>query len=44
MGKSTGNSILDNAATSAFRNARFKPGTVPNVKIPITFTLTGVAF
>lgn len=44
MGKSTGNSILDNAAVSAFRNARFKPGTVPVVKIPITFTLTGVSY
>jgi periplasmic protein TonB len=44
MGKSTGSSILDNAATSAFRSARFKPGTVPTVKIPITFTLTGAQF
>ena len=44
MGKSTGNSILDNAATSTFRNARFKPGTVPKVKIPITFTLTGASY
>ncbi len=44
MGKSTGSPILDNAATSAFRSARFKPGTVPNVKIPITFTLTGAQF
>ncbi len=44
MGKSTGSAILDNAATSAFRSARFKPGTVPTVKIPITFTLTGAQF
>ncbi len=44
MGKSTGSPILDNAATSAFRSARFKPGTVPTVKIPITFTLTGAQF
>jgi len=44
MGKSTGSSILDNAATSTFRSARFKPGTVPKVKIPITFTLTGASY
>ena len=44
MGKSTGSPILDNAATSAFRSARFKPGTVPQVRIPITFTLTGAQF
>lgn len=44
MGKSTGHPVLDNAATSAFRSARFKPGTVPQVRIPITFTLTGAQF
>ena len=44
MGQSTGSAILDNAATSAFRRARFKPGTVPRVKIPITFTLTGASY
>ena len=44
MGQSTGSSILDNAATSSFRRARFKPGTVPKVKIPITFTLTGASY
>jgi protein TonB len=44
MGVSTGNAILDNTATSAFRSARFKPGTVPRVKIPITFTLTGASY
>ena len=44
MGKSTGHAVLDNAATSAFRSARFKPGTVPQVRIPITFTLTGAQF
>ncbi|MFN2507352.1 MAG: energy transducer TonB [Chthoniobacterales bacterium] len=44
MGKSTGSPILDNAATSAFRSARFKPGTVPKVQIPITFTLTGAQY
>lgn len=44
MGASTGSPILDNAATSAFRGARFKPGTVPRVRIPITFTLTGASY
>ena len=44
MGKSTGHAVLDNAATAAFRSARFKPGTVPQVRIPITFTLTGAQF
>ena len=44
MGKSTGSPILDNAATSTFRSARFKPGTVPKVRIPITFTLTGASY
>ena len=44
MGVSTGSAILDNAATSAFRRARFKPGTVPRVRIPITFTLTGASY
>lgn len=44
MGKSTGSPILDNAVTSGFRSARFIPGTVPTVKIPITFTPTGAQF
>jgi TonB family protein len=44
MAVSTGSSILDNAATSTFKSARFKPGTVPKVKIPITFTLTGASY
>ncbi|HEV2094896.1 MAG TPA: energy transducer TonB [Chthoniobacterales bacterium] len=44
MGQSTGSPILDNAATTAFRRARFKPGTVPKVKIPITFNLTGASY
>jgi len=44
MAVSTGHSVLDNAATSTFRSARFKPGTAPKVKIPITFTLTGASY
>ncbi len=44
MAKSTGSPILDNAATSAFRRWRFKPGTVSRVRTPITFTMTGAQF
>jgi protein TonB len=39
--KSTGSTVLDNAAVAAFRRWRFKPGTVSRVKSPITFTMTG---
>jgi periplasmic protein TonB len=44
MAQSIGNPILDNAATSAFRQWRFKPGSVSKVKIPITFTMTGAQY
>lgn len=44
MATSTGSPILDNAATSAFRRWRFKPGTVSKVRTPITFTMTGAQF
>jgi protein TonB len=44
MAQSTGSPILDNAATSAFRRWRFKPGTVSKVRTPITFTMTGAQF
>ena len=44
MTQSTGNSILDNATTSAFSRWQFKPGTVTKVRVPITFTLTGAQF
>jgi TonB family protein len=44
MATSTGNSVLDNAATSAFKRWRFKPGTVTKVRTPITFTMTGAQF
>jgi TonB family protein len=37
MAQSTGDRRLDNAAISAFRQWRFKPGTVSKVKIPIEF-------
>src|SRR5207244_13061019 len=41
VSQSTGSPILDSAATSAFRQWRFRPGTVSRVNIPITYTLTG---
>src|SRR5438045_2168212 len=44
MGTSIGSPILDNAATSAFSQWRFKPGSVSKVKIPITFTMTGAQY
>jgi periplasmic protein TonB len=44
MAQSIGNPILDNAAVSAFRRWRFKPGSVSKVKIPITFTMTGASY
>jgi TonB family protein len=39
MSPSTGHAILDNAALSAFRRWRFKPGTVAMVKLPIAFAM-----
>ncbi len=44
MTQSIGNPILDNAAVSAFRQWRFKAGSVSKVKIPITFTMTGASY
>jgi protein TonB len=44
MAQSIGNSTLDNAALSAFRQWRFRPGTVSKVRIPITFTMTGASY
>jgi TonB family protein len=44
MAQSIGNPILDNAALSAFRRWRFKPGMVSKVKIPITFTMAGANY
>lgn len=41
MAISTGHELLDNATLSAFRQWRFKPGTVAKVKIPIRFTMQG---
>jgi TonB family protein len=44
MAQSIGNSVLDNAAISAFRSWRFRPGSVSKVKIPITFTMAGASY
>src|SRR5438094_5660538 len=44
MTQSTGSPILDNSALTAFRQWRFRPGTVSEVKIPITFTMTGASY
>jgi TonB family protein len=41
MLKSTGYVILDNAALSAFKRWRFKPGKVRQVRIPIHYTIHG---
>jgi len=37
MAQSTGNAILDKATTETFRRWRFKPGTVSQVRVPITY-------
>jgi protein TonB len=44
VSQSIGNPILDNAAVTAFRQWRFRPGTVSKVRIPITFTMTGAQY
>lgn len=40
MEKSTGNTLLDHAALNAFRQWRFKPGTVCQFRTPISFTVS----
>jgi TonB family protein len=44
MEQSIGNPILDNSTASAFRRWRFKTGSPPRVRIPITFLLTGAQY
>ena len=44
VSKSIGSPILDNAAVSAFRQWRFRPGTASSVTAPITFTMTGASY
>jgi TonB family protein len=40
MAQSTGSPVLDNAATSAFRRWRFKPGRSFYFRTPISFTIS----
>jgi len=44
MVETTGSPILDNATIDALRRWRFKPGVATNIRVPITFTLTGVFY
>lgn len=44
MMQSLGNAILDRSALSAFQRWRFRPGTPAVVTIPVTYTLSGVAY
>jgi TonB family protein len=37
MEQSTGNGILDKVTTDAFRQWRFKPGTVSQIQVPISY-------
>lgn len=42
--RSVGSPILDNSALNAFKRWRFKPGSAPQVRIPVTFDLNGVTY
>jgi protein TonB len=44
MAQSTGSPVLDGAAISGFRRWRFKPGNVSQVRVPISFTMTGAMY
>jgi len=44
MEQSIGSPILDQSALSALRRWRFKRGTPPHVRVPITFTMMGAQF
>jgi periplasmic protein TonB len=44
IARSTGSSVLDNAAMSALRQWRFTAGIVSKVNITITFTMTGAHY
>ncbi len=37
MAQSTGNAILDKVTTETFRRWRFKPGSVSQVRVPISY-------
>jgi TonB family protein len=42
--KSTGHILLDRAAIHAFRQWRFRPGTLRAVKLPINFSMKGIMY
>jgi TonB family protein len=44
MLNSTGHKVLDDAALNAVRHWRFKAGTASSLRIPITFTKTGITY
>jgi TonB family protein len=44
MVQSCGNAILDNSTRDALRRWRFRPGSVTNVQVPVTYTLMGVSY
>jgi len=37
MAESTGDAILDKVTTNTFQRWRFKPGTVSQVRVPVTY-------
>jgi outer membrane biosynthesis protein TonB len=37
MTQSTGNRVLDKVTTDTFRRWRFKPGSVSQVRVPVTY-------
>ena len=42
--KSTGHSLLDQAAIHAYRQWRFRPGALQSVKIPVKFGMKGFTY
>ena len=44
MAQSTGSVILDNSTVSTVRRWRFRPGTLSQVQVPITYTLSGASY
>src|SRR5439155_26046186 len=44
MAESTGDGILDKVTTNTFQRWRFKPGTVSQVRVPITYDRDHVLF
>jgi TonB family protein len=44
MTRSCGSAFLDNSTLDALRRWRFKPASVPRVRVPITYTLMGASY